>query len=271
MLRKTKELEAFTLSASDGEIGKITDCYFDDAQWVIRYLVVDTGDWLSSRKVLISPAAIGNRAWWGERSLPIDLTRAQIEACPDIDSEQPVSRQQERIMLQHFGYPYYWSGRGLWGGGLYPYQISPGMVAFANTPALYGQADSDDFDASVSGHRDDPHLRSCNEVIGYHIHAKDGEIGHVQGFLMDDQTWALRYLVVNTSNWWLGHEVLIAPAWIKAVDWSDNTVSIDLSREAIMASPVYDSTTDLVREQESGVHHHYGHVGYWIAEDKPAA
>ena len=82
MLRNTKDLEAFTLGANDGAIGKITDCYFDDERWVIRYLIVETGPWLSSRKVLISPAAIGKRAWWGERTLPIDLTRAQIESSP---------------------------------------------------------------------------------------------------------------------------------------------------------------------------------------------
>ena len=270
MLRNTKELEAFTLGANDGAIGEITDCYFDDERWVIRYLIVETGHWLSSRKVLISPAAIGKRAWWGERTLPIDLTRAQIESCPDIDSQQTVSRQQERIMLRHYGFPNYWGGGGLWGGGLYPYSVEPGVESFGTPPEAYDDEGLDDVNPEEYGSHDDPHLRSCDEVTGYHIHANDGEIGHVQGFLMDDETWAIRYLIVNTSNWWLGHEVLIAPSWIKSVKWSDNTVLVDLSRESIKNAPAYDSDTDLIREQESSVHHHYGRVGYWSSESKPA-
>lgn len=120
MLRNTKDLEEFVLGAKDGVIGNIRDFYFDDAERVIRYLIVDTGSWLSSRKVLISPMAIGKPEWWGERTLPVDLTRAQVEASPHTDTEQPVSRQQEGVILVHYGYPYYWGGMGLWGGGLYP-------------------------------------------------------------------------------------------------------------------------------------------------------
>ena len=88
--------------------------------------------------------------------------------------------------------------------------------------------------AEAAQHRDeDPHLRSCKEVIGYHIQATDGEIGHVQGMLVDDETWAIRYLVVDTNNWWLGHLVLVAPQSIKQVSWSNTEVTIDLTREQI--------------------------------------
>jgi len=117
--------------------------------------------------------------------------------------------------------------------------------------------------AERARHRnDDPHLRSCDAVNGYHVQAKDGEIGHISGFLVDEATWAIRYLVVNTSNWWMGHEVLIAPPWISGVHWSDKTVSVDVSRDAVKASPLYDSKALLDREWERNLHKHYGRTSY---------
>jgi len=266
MLRNTEDLEKFELGAKDGVIGKISDFYFDDGEWVIRYLIVDTGNWLSSRKVLISPMAVGKPEWWGERTLPVDLTRAQVEASPDTDTEQPVSRQQERAVLSHYGYPYYWGGTGLWGGGLYPYTLVPGLVGFGTTPSPLGQPDGVDRQPEANSHHDDPHLRSCHEVIGYHIHASDGEVGQVRGFLVDENTWAVRYMIVDTGSWWRGHEVLIAPGWIKAVEWSDNTVAVDMTRQALMDAPVYDSNVPFGRTDEASVHQHHGRTGYWSAE-----
>ncbi|MBE0473600.1 PRC-barrel domain-containing protein [Rhodoferax sp.] len=118
-----------------------------------------------------------------------------------------------------------------------------------------------DADAGAERERhcdDDPHLRSCEAGVGYHIHATDGEVGHVEGFLIDDETWAIRYLVVNTSNWWLGHKVLIAPQWIGGVHWSDELVTVDLNREAVKAAPTYDPSTGLDRQRETSLYTHYG-------------
>lgn len=113
---------------------------------------------------------------------------------------------------------------------------------------------------------DNPHLRSGNAVMRYYVHASDGDIGHVEGFLVDERSWAIRYLIVNTSNWWLGHQVLIAPQWIDRVDWTEPMVSVGLTREAIKHSPPYDSATPLDREHEAGIHLHYGRTGYWPPE-----
>ena len=109
----------------------------------------------------------------------------------------------------------------------------------------------------------DSHLRGCKAVIGYHIHATDGDIGHVEDFIVDDHAWAIRYLVVNTSNWWVGHRMLVAPPWIEAVNWSTSTVSVDLTREAIKAAPQYDAVAQFTREQEQALYEHYGRTGYW--------
>ena len=263
MLRSMNDLENYTIGATDGSVGTVTDFYFDDRAWVIRYLVVDTGSWLASRKVLISPIAI-HHPNWGHKTLPVSITKEQVRNSPDIDTDKPVSRQNEMQYHSYYGYPYYWGGLGLWGGGMYPYMMYPSDADFGVSRAER-KKDEEAYERSEAERRrdDDPNLRSCKAVIGYHIHATDGEIGCVQGLLIDEDTWAIRYVVVNTSNWWLGHLVLIAPQWIKDVRWADERVSVELSRASVKAAPPYDSTAELNRERESDLFLHYGQLGYW--------
>jgi hypothetical protein len=243
MLRSMKGLKGYAIRAIDGMIGHVQDFYFDDESWVIRYFVVDTGSWLSGRKVLISPIAIGHPNW-SDRALSVSLTKAQVEDSPDIDTELPVSRQHEIRHLRHYGYPYYWGGTGLWGGVDDPsMMLMTGYDGFVPTPQAPPTEAEEDY-ASVEAARhqnDDPHLRSCKVITGYHIEAKDGGIGHVQGMLIDEDSWAIRYLVVDTSNWWLGHQVLIAPQSVQNVSWLEETVSVDLTRQAVKESPPYDA------------------------------
>ncbi len=117
-LRTVKDLRGYAIRATDGVIGKVDDLYFDDEDWAIRYLVVDTGGWLSGRKVLISPIAIGQPDWL-DGVLPVALTKAKVEHAPDIDTRKPVSRQHEAVYLGYYGYPFYWGGAGMWGMGGY--------------------------------------------------------------------------------------------------------------------------------------------------------
>lgn len=272
MLRSMKDLEDYAIGAIDGTIGHVKDFYFDDEAWVVRYLVVDTGDWLSSRKVLISPIAIGHPNW-ADRVFPVSITKEQVKNSPHIDTEKPVSRQHEIQYLGYYGYPYYWGGAGLWGGGIYPSIMIPDYPDFAPTPdTVQSQAEKAYAQAEVARHQDDdPHLRSCNAVMSYHIQATDGDIGHLQGLLVDEETWAIRYLIVDTSNWWLGHQVLIAPQWIQNVSWPDATVSVSLTQQAVKDAPPYDSAAQLDRKQEKGIHEHYGRPGYWMEEMKRVA
>ena len=269
MLRSMNELEECAIRATDGIIGQVKDLYFDDKAWVIRYLVVDTGSWLSSRKVLISPIAIGHPDWT-EKVLPVSITKQQVKDSPGIDTDKPVSRQHEMTYMGYYGYPYYWGGAGLWGGGAYPGMLMTGYSAFgAISPALRPEAQEAYVRAEAARHQnDDPHLRSSKAVKDYHIHASDGDIGHVQGLLVDEETWAIRYIIVDTSNWWLGHQVLIAPQWIQGVSWSDAKVSVKLTRQAVKDAPPYDPAVQLDRRQEIGIHKHYGLSGYWVGEEK---
>jgi hypothetical protein len=230
-------------------------------------VVAETGSWLgSSRKVLISPMATGP-ANAGQRVLPTLLKRQQVKDSPHIDTDKPVSRQHESEFLRHYDYPYYWVGSGLWGDGLVPNQMISDYETHpmeakerALRDAAYGKIER-------SRHaKDDPHLRSCNAVIGYQIEATDGEIGHLQDMLVDDETWALRYLVVKTSNWWLGQQVVIAPSWIEAVSWEGQSVVAKLTRDAIKTSPLYDPSSLFNRTHESDVYAHHKRAGYWQSE-----
>lgn len=267
MLRSMNDLEDYAIHATDGTIGHVKDFYFDDQAWVIRYLVVETGTWLASRKVLISPIAIRSPNW-SERILPVSITKEQVRRSPDIDTDKPVSRQHEMRYLGYYGYPYYWGGAGLWGGAAYPGMMVSGYAGVASTPrAVQSEAETSYARAEAARHQDDdPHLRSCNVVMSYHIEASDGDVGHVHGMLVDEETWAIRYIIVDTSNWWLGHQVLIAPSWIQGVNWSESTVSVNLTRQAVKDAPPYDSGAQIDRELEADLYGHYGFAGYWTKE-----
>ena len=249
MLRSMQELKNYTIGATDGEIGHITDFFFDDDSWVIRYLVVETGSWLLTRKVLISPYSLMQPDWMHKR-LPVRINREQVKNSPDIDTERPVSRQHEIVYADYYSYPHYWAGTSVWADALY----SPTHLAGGGGLSAVELATS----AEAAHGNDDPHLRSCT--------ALDGDIGHVQGMLVDEDTWALRYLVVDTANWWGGHQVLISPDWIESISWADSAVFINLNRDSIKASPGFDSTAELNHQHELALFQHYQRSAYWDQE-----
>ena len=267
MLRPSNDLQELAVvdraDSTHDAIGDVKDLYFDDDAWVIRYLVVETGSWLFSRKVLISPIAAGKPDWTAKR-LPVSLTREQIKNSPDIDTDMPVTRQHETDYLDYYSYPYYWGGTGLlWGRSGTPMVLPPGDAGYGSAPAAHAEADAAQARTEARQSHQDPHLRSCKAVVGYAIEASDGEIGHVQGLLVDEDSWAIRYLVVSTGNWWKGHEVLVAPQWIQRVSWAERSVTVDLTREALKQAPWYDPASPVSREMEVAVFKHHGRAGYW--------
>jgi uncharacterized protein YrrD len=263
MLQSMNALNNRSIGASDGAIGSLTDLYFDDFDWVVRYLVVDTGTWLNSREVLLSPIALRYETISTD-PVYVSLSKAQVENSPSIDTDKPVSRQNESEHLTYYGYPSYWDGAGIWGGGMYPYALTPGGDFKRENRVDREQAETEFRRREKYAHaHDDPHLRSMEEVIGYHIHAKDGDIGHVEDILIDDETWAIRYFVINTSNWWVGHKVLVSPQWIIDLSWADESVSLDMSRDIIKSAPHFEGVGDFDREQEISLFEHYGRKGYW--------
>jgi hypothetical protein len=212
---------------------------------------------------LISPISIFEPDWEAHL-LPVLLTKEQVRKSPDIDTEKPVTRQVETQYYGYYGYPYYWGGAGMWGGGFYPDQMEPGYTNSGASRLSREREEYEYADAERQRHsHDDPHLRSCKAVTGYHVHATDGSIGHVDEFIVDEETWAIRYVVVNTSNWWVGHKVLMSPQWISKVNWVDRSISVDLTRESLKTAPPYDSAAELNRQSESALYEYYGRPGYW--------
>jgi hypothetical protein len=257
MLRNMKDLQGYSLQATDGIIGDLKDFYFDDQSWGVRYLIVDTGTWLSGRKVLVSPIAITGSMASGKVFLST-LTREQVKNSPDIDTDKPVSRQHELQYLEYYGHPRYWEGVGF-AGNIYPSWLTGfesrknGVEARSSLPGDTRRVEQINRETNAN-----PHLRSCNAVLKYDVHARDGQIGHVEGMLVDEETWSVRYMIVNTSAWWFGHEVLIAPPWISNVSWPDRAVTVDLGRETLKMAPPYDSSVPLDPQLELRIFEHYG-------------
>jgi hypothetical protein len=259
MLRSVNELRGLTIHATDNLIGSVDEFYFDDQRWSIRYMVVNVGSWMSPAQVLISPRSIRTVDWEGQQ-VSVKLTRRQVQDAPSAETDQPVSRQMELAHAIYYNYDPYWYGPGLWGGMGFPYLSGRAPhQSPANAAATERQRAREAAQPLQAG---DTHLRSTRAVTGYHIRASDGEIGHVDDFVMDDETWAVRYLVVDTSNWWLGTKVLVAPTWITGVSWNDRIVDVDLTGEAIKAAPPYDPA-QLNRAYEKQIHRHYRRETYW--------
>lgn len=249
MLRAFSDLKNLSLGAIDGDIGTVKDAYFDDRHWTLRYLVATTGSWLSGRTVLLVPQAIRGVDWEQQR-VNLDLTREQVRDAPGIESDKPVSRQQEASYFDYFGYSYYWSG-AMWDGGL---GVSGGAEIAAAQLAQRAEAEARDRRDEEKG---DPHLRSAEEVHGYTIEAQDGEIGSVKDFLFEDTNWSLRYFVLDTRKWLPGRKVLISTDWIDRVNWESRAVAVAMLRDEVRASPEYDPN-DLRPEHEESLYRHYG-------------
>lgn len=254
MLRTIHDLKKMALGATDGEIGEVKEAYFDDQEWALRYLVVDTGGWLPGRKVLITPLSIRGMDW-DQRRIDVSLTREQVKNGPDIDTDKPVSRQHETRYFDYYGYPYYWIGPSMWG----PVAFPAGTVTGAAAGAVPTEAESMERETRRRERENaDPHLRSTREVSGYHLEAADGSIGHIDDFLFDDENWALRYLIIDTRNWLPGRRVLVSTEWVERVSWDERKAYVSLTRDAVRESPEYDSDTELTQEDETQLHQHYG-------------
>ncbi len=248
MLRSLKELKNYVIKAEDGDIGRSKDFLFDDAFWTIRFMVADTGKWLPGKKVLISPISLEKPDWVLHR-FPVRLTKKQIEDGPEIDEAKPVSRQYEIKFYKYYGWPYYWAGNYAWGT-----EVTPN--------ALFNEKSLTDEQVATG----DDHLRSVNEVLGYNIQAFDGQIGHVEDFIIDDRSWTIRYMIVDTKNWLPGKKVLVSPEWIESIDWKKSIVKVDLTQEAVKESPEFDPSAPVNREYEAKLYDFYGKPVYWNRE-----
>lgn len=253
MLRSLIDLTGYTIRARDGDIGSVGDFLFDDERWVVRYLVADTGSIFTRRHALISPISFGE-ADWPSRRFHLSLTKDEVKNSPEIDHDRPVSRQRERELHGYYGYSHYWGYPGLWGLAGYPGMLAvmPPASPLVQEPPQMSHQESDD-----------AHLRSANEVHNYDIAGVDDSIGHVEDFVVDDASWALRFIVVDTSKWWFGKKVLIAPEWATRVSWDSKTMHLDMTRQQIENSPTWDPKQPINRAYEARLYDYYGRPAYY--------
>jgi sporulation protein YlmC with PRC-barrel domain len=246
MFRSLKELLGYQLLAKDGHMGKVHNFLFNDEDWNIRYLVVDTGPWILGRKVLISLLALGQPVWASE-TFPVDLTREQVKTSPDVDLAKPVSRQYEESLFKHYSWPAYWSMN----------TTIPGPPAYVS-PLLFSKQE-DQTHQEVNSH-----LRSAKELFGYQVNALEGDVGTLTDFIVEDEDWNIHYMVVDISTW-LGSEkqILVALEWVSNIDVSRKEVLIDLSQDAVKFSPAFDPSLPVNRQYEEVIYDYHGRPKYW--------
>jgi len=249
MLRIASVLERYEIIATDGSIGAVSDFLFEDTTWKIRWLVDETGGWLFGRKVLIHPSAIGHVDDVHHR-LSVNLTTEAVRNSPGIGQDEPVSRQIETSLYGYYGWDPLWAGRCFGGGAIAAPLVAPALSGLMMAPER------------PEGGAGDPHLRSCAAVKGYHVHGSDHEVGHVEGFLLDDQDWTIRYLIVDTRNWWPGDHVLLATAAVSAIDWSLHEVRVKATRAQVQTSPPWQREAAVSPEYERKLFTHYDWPGY---------
>jgi hypothetical protein len=255
MLRSIKNMHGFRIQAKDGGIGKADEFYFDDHLWTIRYLIVDTGNWLISRRVLLSPHSF-SKLDWEEKIFHVNLTKSEVENSPKIEKDKPVSHQHEIELTNYYGWPRYWN----------PIQMPLlGAVPPPLPDYMPPKAERELLEETKQKHEEefDPHLRSTNAVIEYDIQVRDGNIGHVEDFLVDED-WTIRYMIIDTRNILPGgKKVILALPWIQDINASIARVVVNLTKEQVNNAPEYDSSKSIDRSYELALYEYYDKPKYW--------
>ena len=244
MLIKANSLKGFKLKCTDGEIGEVKAFVFDEKYWTIRYIVAETGSWLMDRQVLISPYSLVSIDKQAQQIITT-LSVKQIEDSPPLYKNVPITRQFESTYNNHYTLPTYWNGPYMWGAN---------PAIFQNSTAYKEALGEKNLEAG---------LHSTNEVEGQKISAPDNDFGHVVDFIIDEEFWAIRYLIIDTISWWPSPHVLIAPLWIDHIDLANFKIYVKATSETIKTAPVYNDTTEINREYEKSLNAHYGCENYW--------
>jgi uncharacterized protein YrrD len=241
MIRSIDNMRGMKMFAADEEIGTLVDIYFEDDSWVIRYLVVEVGDWLNRNTLLFSPLAVT----LNEEGIKVGVKREMIEKSPPIDVERPFSRQQEIELHRYYDWPFYWV-----------------RLDHSSYPLVEMYTEMKEA-GSIPEETEDTNLRSVREVTGHKIAARDGDIGKVDDFLIDEKSWKILYMVVDTGGWLPGRKVIVSPTWVEELDWNTSRVTVDLDQDTVRNSPEYIPSQLPDREYEDQLYEHYERDKYW--------
>lgn len=220
----TSDLKTYNIDASDGEMGKIKDVYFDDEKWAIRYAVIDTRKWLPGRKVLLSPRSFINLNEANE-NLEVEYDKETIRNSPSIMDEQAVSKEAENSIIGYYGWSRYWIGNPLWG-------IENGSLDEPTEEKIMHDQQIDE--------QQEYDLRSEDETIGFKVHASDGKVGRVADMIYDNEYWKTQYIVVRSSESMVEDQYLVyTPEDIESVDWFEEDIYVKDSLEENKQSRLY--------------------------------
>ena len=237
MLRSLNQLIGYSVLATDGPIGRVSEMYFDDQEWRMRYLVVETGGWLSSRKVLL-PVLSLEKPDWKLEEIPVSLTRELVRSSPEIDTDMPVARQHEIDLHAHYGWEMYWAGGN--------YMRSGDMVPYVEPEPRH-------IDTNKGGKPYNPHLRSTKFITSCRVHAIDGDVGHASDFIIDDAAWMIHQLVINIGTFFSPNQVMLPPERVGNIEWERRKVNVKVYRDDVRNSPQFTLPTLLDTVYEDAV------------------
>jgi len=252
-LHTFKKLDGIQVQTGDAAVGKVKDIFFDDKTWAIRYFVVDTGNWLARNRVLVSPIFLEPFSW-DAKNVPVRLSLEQLEKCPPIESDKPISRQYESSYFAYYNISPYWHGSGLWGAYHYPHELRRHQYPVESQQV--------NLQSTPSTKQGDPHLRSAKEIKGYGINAMDGEFGRVHDFIFDTETFTIRYFVIKTIDFFTSRKALVSPRWVSSIDWVQQRIDLSFRMDTIKSAPVYEADEPPSRQLEMETHRHYGQPFY---------
>jgi hypothetical protein len=231
-MKTLRRLEGFRVLGEGETLGKVMDAYFDDHVWAVRDLVV-AGSGRHARLWWLSPHSI-LRIDQRRRTIETTITAAQWRTTAPDEPDTAIPRATWTGLLKYYGFPYSWRGLDR--------AVAP-RVPSSSGPEL--------------------HLRSERRFRHYLVHALDGELGHVEDLLVDEHSWAVRYLVVDTRRWRPGGRVLLAPEWVLYVSWLEQSVHTSLEQKTVRTAPPYDRRTRIDRAYEARLRQHYGRPAAW--------
>lgn len=247
MLQSVNDLKGYDIFATDGEIGNIEEFYFEDINFKMRYLVANTGNWLTGKQNLISPVRITHLDRENRR-VRVSLTKEEVRKSPTVDKHLPVSRQMEKMVSDYYGNTYYWDDRpDLNATQLATVNAARATVKSAMTTTSVVSAESPQ----------DVHLRSAQETAAYEVAGLDGTFGKIVDFIVETDNWTMRYVTVDTGSWLAEKQVLVSTGWIEGFNWSNRRVNMNLTRAQIESCPDFNEVAEITNEYETRLQKHF--------------
>jgi hypothetical protein len=250
------------VKASDGDVGKVDQLYFDDQSWAVRYIVIAIGRLFGERKVLFSP---GGAKRIDSEGLHVDATVSQIHDSPGIDAEKPVSRVMERELHDFYGWPYYWNFPVNYDSMGIP--IYRGYNEFKGPMARIEEQLEEKW-TEAKKRAEQSHLRSSGEIIGYDLSAQNDIVGITEELLVDADQWVIRYMIVDFGSIVPGRKVLIASPWIREISWETKRLFTDIAAESVRHGPPFDPAKPIDKDLETRLFDYYGKPPYWKSESE---